>query len=240
VAKKVVKKKTLKKAVGKTVKKASKKTVKKAARKKTVKKAVKASPKKAVKKVVKKKTVKASPKKTVKKAVKKTVKKKAVIKKAVKKKAVKKKVQPAPVVVKPKAKLPKTHLSTAQLRKFRTILQAKRHELIGDMTGIEANTLGGNGNGASGDSHNMPTHPADVGSDNFEQEFTLGLIESERAMLGEIYEALERIDNKSFGVCCGTGKRIAMPRLNAVPWSKYSIDYQRMIEKGLVKPDDND
>ena len=212
MAKKVVKKKTSKKAIGKTVKKVSKKTVKKA---------------------VKKKTVKASPKKTVKKAVKKVSKKMV-------KKAVKKKVEEAPVVVKPKAKLPKTHLSSAQLRKFRTILLAKRHELIGDMTGIEANTLGGNGNGASGDSHNMPTHPADVGSDNFEQEFTLGLIESERAMLGEIHEALERIDNKSFGVCCGTGKRIAMPRLNAVPWSKYSIDYQRMIEKGLVKPDDND
>ncbi|HHH76318.1 MAG TPA: hypothetical protein ENL03_04770, partial [Phycisphaerae bacterium] len=123
---------------------------KKALKKKTVKKAVK----KVAKKAVKKKAVKASPKKTVKKATKKKV--------------------AAAIVIKSKPKLPKTHLSAAQLKKFRAILMSKRHELIGDMTGIEANTLGGNGNGDSGDSHNMPTHPADVGSDNFEQEFTLG------------------------------------------------------------------
>ena len=42
----------------------------------------------------------------------------------------------------------------------------------------------------------MPTHPADIGTDNFEQEFTLGLLESERTLLSEINAALERIDKE--------------------------------------------
>ena len=86
----------------------------------------------------------------------------------------------------------------------------------------------------------MPTHPADIGSDNFEHEFTLGLLESERALLVEINEALDRIADNSFGICLGTGKPIVLPRLRARPWCTYGIEYQRLIEKGLVKPGDDD
>ena len=73
---------------------------------------------------------------------------------------------------------------------------------------------------------NMPIHMADVGTDNFEQEFTLGLIETERQILREIQEALARIDDGTFGVCQGTGKPIPRVRLEAVPWAKYTIELQ--------------
>jgi RNA polymerase-binding transcription factor DksA len=82
----------------------------------------------------------------------------------------------------------------------------------------------------------MPTHPADIGTDNFEQEFTLGLLESERQLLKEIDEALERIKNNTFGICLGTGKFIGKARLEARPWAKYCIDYAKQMEKGLVRP----
>ena len=80
----------------------------------------------------------------------------------------------------------------------------------------------------------MPTHPADIGTDNYEQEFTLGLLESERSLLLEIEEALERIDKGIFGICLGTGQPIRLARLRARPWAKYSIEYARQIEQGLV------
>ena len=111
---------------------------------------------------------------------------------------------------------------------------------MGDMSGIEAGTLGRNQKESAGDLSSMPTHPADIGSDNFEHEFTLGLLESERALFTEINEALERIQNRTYGVCMGTGKPIGKSRLTARPWCKYCIEYQKLIEKGFVRPGEAD
>ena len=82
----------------------------------------------------------------------------------------------------------------------------------------------------------MPTHLADLGTDNYEQEFTLGLLESEGILLKEIDEALERIERGTYGTCLGTDKPIGKARLRARPWAKYCIDYARMVEQGLIHP----
>jgi hypothetical protein len=55
-------------------------------------------------------------------------------------------------------------------------------------------------------------------------------------MLSEINGALERIDSNTFGICLGTGQPIGAARLKARPWSKYCIDYAKLLEKGLVQP----
>jgi len=136
--------------------------------------------------------------------------------------------------------LPKSRLSKAELAGFREMLLEKRRSLVGDMNGIEAEALRMNRKEGSGDLSSMPTHPADLGTDNYEQEFTLGLLESERQMLGEIDEALERIRNGTYGICQGTGKPITKARLRARPWAKYSIEYARMVEQGLVHPSSED
>ncbi|MBN1553282.1 MAG: TraR/DksA family transcriptional regulator [Phycisphaerae bacterium] len=133
-------------------------------------------------------------------------------------------------------KTAKTPLTKKQLQEFQALLLEKRKSILGDMNGIQAGALGRNLQESSGDLSNMPTHPADIGSDNFEHEFTLGLLESERALLYEINEALERIQEGSYGLCLGTGDPIGLPRLKARPWCKYCIEYQKMIEKGLVRP----
>lgn len=130
----------------------------------------------------------------------------------------------------------KSPLTRKQLEEFRALLLEKRKSLLGDLTGIESGALGKNLQESAGDLSNMPTHPADIGSDNFEHEFTLGLLESERALLKEINEALERIDQGTYGVCLGTGQPIGLARLQARPWCKYCIEYQKMLEKGLVRP----
>jgi len=130
----------------------------------------------------------------------------------------------------------KSALTKAELRGYREMLLTKRRDLLGDMSGIQAEALRVNRQEGTGNLSNMPTHPADLGSDNYEQEFTLGLLESERALLNEIDEALARIEDGTYGICLGTGKPIGKPRLKARPWAKYCIDYARMIEKGLVRP----
>ena len=108
----------------------------------------------------------------------------------------------------------------------------KRRSLVGDMNGIEAGALGT----GSGELSTMPDHPANIASDNYEQEFMLGLLESERVLLDQIDNALQRIADKIYGVCLGTAKPIGLPRLKARPWSKYCIDYARLVEQGKVAP----
>ena len=198
------------------------------AKKKSAKKAVKKTVKKTAKKTVKKTAKKAAAKKTPKKSVaKKTVKK--IAKKVVAKKVVKK-------TQKKKKLTSSSFLTKKEIQEFWDLLIEKRRSLLGDMAGIEGNALGRNLQDSSGDLSTMPTHPADIGSDNYEHEFTLGLLESERALLGEINEALERIVDSTFGICAGTSEPIGKPRLRARPWCKYSIEYQRLVEKGLIRP----
>jgi DnaK suppressor protein len=233
--KKTSPKKTVKKAVKKVApKKTAKKAVKKVAPKKTVKKAVKkAAPKKTVKKAVKK----VAPKKTVKKAVKKVAPKK-MVKKTVRRIAVAPAAVPFEKVKPPKK--PKCPLTRGELATFRRLLIDKRRSLLGDMQGMEDGALGRNMQDSSGDLSNMPTHPADIGSDNFEHEFTLELLEGERKLLDEINAALGRIESKWYGICLGTGLPIPKPRLKIKPWSKYGIEYKRMIEKGNVQAGEDD
>ncbi len=118
-------------------------------------------------------------------------------------------------------------LTSADLEYFRGLLLEKRRELLGDMGSMESHAFNSDGGHSS-----SPIHMADVGSDNFEQEFTLGLLESERQTLREIHEAIERIDNGTFGICVATGKPIGRARLEAKPWAKYCIEYARQIERG--------
>lgn len=113
------------------------------------------------------------------------------------------------------------------LDEFRQILLAKRAELIGDLTTIEAGALRSDG-GNSG----VPIHMADIGTDTFDQDFALGLAESERTRLKEIDEALQRIEDGTYGVCQMTGKPIPRARLLAKPWAKYTIEAARQVEGG--------
>jgi len=185
---------------------------------------------KKVKKATKKKA--ASPKKKA--AVKKVTAKKVKTKKvaAKKKTAVKK----APAVKKKRVlkKRPRTTLSAAEIEHFKDLLLAKRAELVGDVNSIEKEALRKSRLDAAGDLSSMPIHMADMGTDNFEQEFALGLMDGERKLLGEINDALRRIEQKLYSICEGTGKVIAKARLEANPWARYCIEYATMVEKGLV------
>jgi DnaK suppressor protein len=123
-------------------------------------------------------------------------------------------------------------LSKKQLEQFRELLQVKRAELAGDVSTLQSEALSKSRRDASGDLSSMPIHMADLGTDNYEKEFTLGLIEGSRAVLREIDEALARIENGTYGVCQATGKPIGMARLRAQPWAKYCYEYVLAQERG--------
>ena len=165
---------------------------------KKVKKKIK---KPAVKKAVTKKTVKKSDKKSTPK------KKTTSIKKASPKKSVKKKV----------SRTRKSKLTAKELAGFRALLVEKLKEIMGDVQHIESGALKTSRQDSAGDLSSMPIHMADIGSDNYEQEFSLGLMDSERKIVREIHEAIIRIQEGTYGICEGTGEPIPKIRLKGIP-----------------------
>ncbi|MHC4954623.1 MAG: TraR/DksA family transcriptional regulator [Planctomycetota bacterium] len=122
----------------------------------------------------------------------------------------------------------KSPYSKAELSHFRELLLERRTRIMQSVTALEEEALKAAGQDFSVD------HMADHGSDNFEQDLTLTLVEGERKELAEISDALARLDNGGYGVCAGTGEKIARARLEAIPYTRYSIGYQRKIEAGEV------
>jgi len=114
------------------------------------------------------------------------------------------------------------------------MLLEKRREILRNVNEFEDEALKKSRLDATGDLSSMPIHMADIGTDNYEQEFALGLMDSERKLLREIDDALGRIGQGTYGICEGTGKPIPKARLEAQPWARYCVEYARMLEQGLV------
>lgn len=70
------------------------------------------------------------------------------------------------------------------------------------------------------------------------REFNFALSDGERKQLLLIEAALQRLDDGTYGYCLHSGEPIALPRLEAVPWARYTVDVQEKIEKGLIEPDE--
>ena len=76
----------------------------------------------------------------------------------------------------------------------------------------------------------MPIHMAELGSDNFEQEFTLSLVQTEEDTLGAIEEALVRVEEGEYGRCVECGCVIPKTRLNAIPFTPLCVKCAEMLE----------
>ena len=125
-----------------------------------------------------------------------------------------------------KNKRPKSPFSAAELKHFRELLLERRARILESVKALEEEALKSAGQDFSVD------HMADHGSDNFEQDLSLSLVEGEHKELNEIGDALQRIDEGGYGVCVGTGEPIGRQRLEAIPYAAYTIEYQRKVEAG--------
>jgi RNA polymerase-binding protein DksA len=114
-------------------------------------------------------------------------------------------------------------LTEEQRRIFRQRLLALKKRLGGDLTELENETLHGTGGEASGGLSNVPVHPADLGSDAYDQEVSLGLMENENKLLADIDDALHRIDEGTFGRCEECNRPISRERLEAIPYARYCL-----------------
>ncbi len=74
-------------------------------------------------------------------------------------------------------------------------------------------------------------HMADSGTDNFDRDFALSLLSSDQDAIYEIEEALKRIEKNTYGVCELTGKTIPPKRLEAIPWTRFTVQAQAQLER---------
>ena len=123
-------------------------------------------------------------------------------------------------------------MKKAEMQAYRERLLALRARLRGDVDQMADATLKKSRTEANGDLSSMPIHMADIGSDNFEQEFTLSLMQSEGGTLEQIEAALERIEDGTYGECEECGARIPKQRLNAIPYAIMCVKCASRVEQG--------
>jgi DnaK suppressor protein len=121
---------------------------------------------------------------------------------------------------------------TEELELFRDTLESLRSRLRGDLDQMTDEALRRDTAGGTGNLSNVPLHLADLGTDNYDQEFTLGLIENEQTTLELINEALSRMETGTYGLCIDCAEPIPKPRLQAIPYAKHCIKCARKLEGG--------
>jgi RNA polymerase-binding transcription factor DksA len=122
-------------------------------------------------------------------------------------------------------------MKKAEIKAYKERLLALRSRLRGDVSQMADAALRKNRMDGGGEISSMPIHMADLGSDNFEQEFTLSLMENEEETLDLIEMALERIEEGSFGQCDECGSKIPKARLNALPYAALCVKCAGQMER---------
>src|SRR5437870_12718188 len=111
----------------------------------------------------------------------------------------------------------------AEWAKFYERLMELREQLLRQMNGLakeSAQELAG-----------YSLHMSDSGTDNFDRDFALSLLSSDQDAIYEIEEALKRIEKNTYGICELTGKPIPRTRLEAIPWTRFTVQAQAQLER---------
>ncbi len=122
-----------------------------------------------------------------------------------------------------------------KFRRFYKVLIDLRTHLTEGLNLHTEETLKRSSKDDSGDLSSYGQHMADAGTDTFDRDFALSLVSSEQEALTEIDAAIKRIHDGTYGVCEVTGKPIAKERLLAVPFTRYSAEAQKEIEKNRMR-----
>lgn len=85
------------------------------------------------------------------------------------------------------------------------------------------------------ESNDSPTEDlVDRANNAYTRELAFSISDSERELMRQIDLAIERLNTGSYGFCMHTGQQIGQARLEALPWAKYSVEAQELLEKGLL------
>lgn len=125
----------------------------------------------------------------------------------------------------------KKKFNKKELTEFKKIILKVKDKMVDDIKHISEDTLKKSQKDASGDISGYTYHMADVATDTYDREFSVGLASNERQMLYELSDALKKIEDGSYGVCEECKSLIAKNRLKAVPYARLCVKCQEKKEK---------
>ena len=118
-----------------------------------------------------------------------------------------------------------------KFKRFYRLLVDLRSHLTEDIERHSEETLKRSAKDDAGDLSAYGQHMADAGTDTFDRDFALSMVASEQEALAEIDAAIKRINDGTYGICEITQKPIAKERLLAVPFTRYSAEAQKNLER---------
>jgi RNA polymerase-binding transcription factor DksA len=127
-------------------------------------------------------------------------------------------------------------MNQADLDRYRQKLLALGRRVNCDLSGVAGEALRTTGGEASGSLSNAPLHPADLGTDNYEQETAASLMANETQLLEQVSAALARIDQGTYGRCQECGRDIDRERLNALLYTPYCVACAERLESEGAAP----
>ena len=122
-------------------------------------------------------------------------------------------------------------MNKKDLKFFRELIIKKKDELLDELGYLETSTMNATSKDQSGDLSAYSFHMADQGTDTMEREMAFSLASREGRYLHHLNEALERIDNGTYGNCRSCGLEISKARLEAVPNATQCIQCKNAEEK---------
>lgn len=115
-------------------------------------------------------------------------------------------------------------LTSEEFAYFKDLLIKEKIRVFEDLEHINGDTLKKTIESNSGESSVYSNHISDIAAVEYEREFTMSLGERQGKYIEQIDDSLQRIEDKTYGVCLITGKKIPKERLEAVLTAKYSIE----------------
>ncbi|MBN1913234.1 MAG: TraR/DksA C4-type zinc finger protein [Candidatus Omnitrophica bacterium] len=125
----------------------------------------------------------------------------------------------------------KKKFTKAELADFKKLIFKRKDEITEGIKHISEDTLKKSQKDAAGDISGYTYHMADVATDTYDREFSLGIASNERQFLYELDDALKKIDEGTFGICEDCKHLISKTRLKAVVYARYCIKCQQKKEK---------
>jgi len=125
----------------------------------------------------------------------------------------------------------KKKFTKKDLLEFKKLILKLKDKIIDDIKHISDDTLKKSQKDASGDISGYTYHMADVATDTYDREFSLGLASNDRQFLYELEDALKKIDEGKYGICESCNSLIARSRLKAVPYARLCVKCQEKKEK---------
>ena len=114
-------------------------------------------------------------------------------------------------------------MTKTQIKKIKARLEEERAVIVSKLKGKDLSV----------DESETPD-PVDLAVRNYSKNVMLAVSENESRQLTQIEDALERIEDDEYGLCVNCEKKVNPKRLNAIPWARYCLDCQELVEQGLI------